>query len=117
MAGAIRTLMLFASVHLAALAFGTWVVMGEPAARLPLLVAAMLAGAALFLRLVAPSDAFSLQSILRPVFALVWRRWLWDEWTQSHFRVERVTGWRSARISDQRGGRRSNVAFCFWGLT
>ena len=116
MTDAICVLLLLAAVHLAALAVGAWAVMGEPAARLPLLWAAMLAGAALFLRLVVPSDAFSLQSILRPLFALVWRRWLWDGWTQSHFRVERVTGWRSARISDQRGGRRSNVAFCFWGL-
>jgi hypothetical protein len=117
MTDAIRVLLLLAAVHLAALAFGAWVVMGAEAASLLLLWAGMLAWPALFLRLVAPRDASSLQSILRPVFALVWRRWLWDEWTQSHFRVERVTGWRSARISDQRGGRRGNVAFCFWGLT
>ena len=50
----LRTLMLLAAVHLAALAFGAWVVLGEPAARLPLLYAGMLAGVALFLRLVEP---------------------------------------------------------------
>jgi hypothetical protein len=52
----LRVMMLFAAVHLAALAFGALVVMGEPAARLPLLWACMLAGAALFLRLVAPRE-------------------------------------------------------------
>ena len=52
----VRVLMLFAAAHLAALAFGAWVVMGEPAARLPLLWAAMLAGASLFLRLVEPRE-------------------------------------------------------------
>jgi hypothetical protein len=51
MTDAIRVLLLLAAVHLAALAVGAWAVMGEPAARLPLLWAAMLAGAALFLRL------------------------------------------------------------------
>lgn len=48
------TLALFAAVHLVALAFGALVVLGEPAARLPLLWAATLAGGALFLWLVAP---------------------------------------------------------------
>jgi hypothetical protein len=115
---AFRVLLLLAAVHLAALAFGAWVVMGAEAASLLLLWAGMLAWPALFLRLVAPSgDWAPLQSILRPLFALVYRRWLWDEWSQTHFRVERVTGWRSARIADHRGGRRRNMAACFWGLT
>jgi hypothetical protein len=56
MIDALRTLMLFAAVHLAALAFGAWVVMGESAARLPLLWAATLAGIAFFLRLVEPRE-------------------------------------------------------------
>jgi hypothetical protein len=56
MADTIRTMMLFAAAHLAALAFGAWAVIGEPAARPPLLWAGMLAGAALFLRLVAPRE-------------------------------------------------------------
>jgi hypothetical protein len=111
----IRTMMLFAAVHLAALAVGAWAVIGEPAARLPLLWAAMLAGAALFLRLVAPSDAFSLQSILRPVFEFVYRRWLWCDWHKAHDSVVRVTGWRSA-IVETRSGQRRHMTACFWGL-
>jgi hypothetical protein len=56
MTDAIRVLLLLAAVHLAALAFGAWAVLGEPAARLPLLWAAMLAGAALFTSLVEPRE-------------------------------------------------------------
>jgi len=52
----IRVMMLWVAVHLAALSFGAWAVMGSEAARLPLLSAGMLAGAALFLRLVAPHE-------------------------------------------------------------
>ena len=52
----LRVMFLFVAIHLAALAVGAWAVMGEPAARLPLLSAGMLAGAALFLRLVAPHE-------------------------------------------------------------
>ena len=113
---ALRTLMLFAAAHLVALAFGAWVVMGEPAARLPLLLAAMLAGAALFLRLVAPSAEFSLQSILRPVFALVYRRWMWDHWHKDYCRVVRVTSWRSALLESPNGRERRHMTACFWGL-
>jgi hypothetical protein len=112
----LRIVLLFAAVHLAALAVGAWAVLGEPAARLPLLWAAMLAGAALFLRLVAPSDWAPLQIIMRPVFALVYRRWLWNAWHPTNDRVIRVTGWRSA-IVETRSGQRRHMTACFWGLT
>ena len=51
MADALRTLLLLAAVHLAALAAGAWAVMGAEAASLLLLWAGMLAWPALFLRL------------------------------------------------------------------
>jgi hypothetical protein len=100
-------MMLWIAVHLAALAVGAWAVLSNEAALLlawPALVLAVL------------SMPFDGQIILRPLFALVWRRWLWDDWTQAPLRVERITSWRSARVVDKFGGRRSNVAFCVWGL-
>ena len=56
MTDVIRTLMLFAAVHLAAFAAGAWAVMGDIAWRAPAVIAVTLIGAALFTALVEPRE-------------------------------------------------------------
>jgi hypothetical protein len=102
-----RAMMLFFAVLFAALAFGSWVVLSPQAALL-------LAWPALALAVL--SIPFDWQIILRPLFSLVYRRWLWDYGTEEPLRVELVKGWRTARVVNKFGGRRSTITACFWGL-
>jgi hypothetical protein len=99
-------MMLWIAVHFAALAVGAWLVLSPGAALL-------LASPALLLAVIAiPLDV---QAIMRAMFALVYRRWLWDHWDKGYCRVVRVTGWRSALVETQ-GGKRRHMTACFWGL-
>jgi len=47
-------------------------------------------------------------------FALVYRRWLFDDWAGKPARVVRVLGWRTAIIDSSRG--RSTMTACFCWL-
>jgi len=47
------------------------------------------------------------------LFALVYRLWLWDEWHQTHARVIRVKGRRTALI-DCKGQRRTMTPCFLW---
>ena len=102
-----RVLMLFATVHLAALAFGAWVVMGSEAA---LILAWVTVG------LIALSIPLDAQIILRPLFALIYRRWMWDHWSKNYYKVVRVTSWRGALLESRNGRERKHMTACFWGL-
>ena len=54
----------------------------------------------------------------RLVFSVIYRRWLWDEYYQTHGDVLAVLGWRTARVCDvSADGRRMQVrcmTACFW---
>lgn len=102
MTDAIRTLMLFAAVHLAALTFGAWAVMGPDAALLLAWLALMLTVLSL--------------PLARWLFSVVYRRWLWDHWHKNYCRVIRVTSWRSALLESRNGRERRHMTACFWGL-
>jgi hypothetical protein len=54
-----------------------------------------------------------LQRVLSRIFAVIYRRWLWDE----NARVLKVYGWRTALIEHgYKGGKRKVVTPCFWWL-
>lgn len=47
---------------------------------------------------------------MRWLFAFVWRRWLWNFYSQCPNRVVKVTGWRSC-ITDTPSGQRVHATF------
>ena len=102
----LRVMLLFVAVHLAGLAVGAWVVLSVEAALLLTWLAVMLTVMSL---------PFGKQMLLRPLFAFVYRRWLWNDWHLTRDRVLRVTGWRSALVKT-RDGQRRHMTACFWGL-
>jgi hypothetical protein len=101
-----RTMLLFFAVLFASLAVGAWAVLSNEAALL-------LAWPALLLAVL--SIPFDGQIILRPMFALVYRQWLWNDWYTRPDRVVRVAGWRTAVVETPARQRRVMTA-CFWGL-
>jgi len=109
-----RTILLWIAIHFAALSIGAWLVLSPGAALL-------LAWPALLLVVMSiPRDARwadVAQALMRSVFALVYRRWLWDHWHKNHYRVVRVTSWRSALLESRNGLQRRHMTACFWGLT
>ena len=54
------------------------------------------------------------QRMLCWIFAVVYRRWLWDDWAGKPATVVKVKGWRTALIDSSRG--RSTMTPLFWGL-
>ena len=61
------------------------------------------------------------QHVLCFCFAVVYRRWLYNDFYGTYDRVLKVTGWRSARVATY--GKRSkgeinrrHMSPCFWGL-
>jgi hypothetical protein len=55
-------------------------------------------------------------NLLNFIFSIVYRRWLWCEFTQRHDRVIRVKGWRTA-IVESAGKRRHTMSPCFLWFT
>jgi len=56
-----------------------------------------------------------MQPLLCWIFSGIYRRWLWDELYQEYDKVEKVLGWRTARVTTKGGSKRCMTP-CFWGL-
>lgn len=54
------------------------------------------------------------QRVLCWLFAIIYRRWLWDDWCGKPATVIKVRGWRTAII--QIAGQRRTMTACFWWL-
>lgn len=47
------------------------------------------------------------------LFAWIWRKWLWNDFSQRPNRVIRITGWRSC-LYDTPSGQRTHATFLIW---
>lgn len=58
--------------------------------------------------------------VLRSVWALIYRKWLWNDFYETYAKVIAVRGWRTALIAElYRDGSeagRKMITPCFWGL-
>lgn len=59
-----------------------------------------------------------MNSVLCFLFSVVYRRWLWNDWTGTYDKVLRVKGWRTAVITAvTKSGiqlQRRTMTPCFW---
>jgi hypothetical protein len=54
-----------------------------------------------------------MQHVLCFVFSLIYKRWLYDDYSKSFDTVVKVKGWRTALV-DSKGGSRRSMSPCFW---
>ena len=51
-------------------------------------------------------------TLLKRLWALVYRRWLYDDYYKNYYKVLRVKGWRSALV-ERKSGERMSLSPCF----
>jgi hypothetical protein len=55
-----------------------------------------------------------MQRVLCWLFARIYRKWLWDEYYRQYKTVDKVLGWRTARVYVRDHHRIECVTPCFW---
>jgi hypothetical protein len=53
-----------------------------------------------------------MKKVVNVIWALIWRKWLWNSYDQDYEKVIKVKGWRTAIVQDKSAHRRS-ISPCF----